>query len=87
MSPELKTLDELSCDNLDLAVVRGFFDGCDRFARAMTAMLDAAEVRLVVDGVEAPRWRWRELLTLADEPTGSTGVQLTITAAGIQRIG
>jgi hypothetical protein len=87
MSPELKTLDELLCEDLDLAVIRGLFDEEGRFVRALTMMLHAGEIRLVVDGGEAPHWRWAELLAAADESAGGARVQVAITDAGAERIG
>jgi hypothetical protein len=87
MSPELETLDQLLGGDLPLAVVRGFFEGDARFARAVAAMLHAGEVRLHVDGIEVPRWRWREVLSSTQEQSGPAGARLAITEAGVRRIG
>ena len=82
MSPELETLDQLQGGNMPIAQVRWLFDDRDRFERAIVAMLDAGEVRLIEgNGSEAPRWRWRQLL--ADGPAAT----LSITVAGARRIG
>lgn len=87
MSPELQTLDELLCEDLDLAVIRGLFDAEGRFVRALTMMLRAKEILLLVDGDEAPHWRSADLLASAGEPTGGTRVQVSITDAGARRMG
>lgn len=82
MSPELETLDQLLGGDLPLPVIRGLFDDQDRFARAITAMLEAGELRLVEAAeTDVPRWRWREVL---NANAGSTRV--AITKAGVKRI-
>jgi hypothetical protein len=86
MSPELETLDQLLGGDLPLAVIRGLFDDGERFARAVAAMLYAGEVRLYVDGDEAPRWRWAEVLAAARDQTDLANARLDITEAGIRRI-
>ena len=47
MSPELETLDQLEGGNLPLPIVRGIFREESRFVRAIEAMLEAGEVRLL----------------------------------------
>jgi hypothetical protein len=86
MSPELETLDQLLGGDLTLAVVRGLFETDVRFVRAVLAMLDAGEIRLYANGVEVPRWRWREMLS-APGQSGLAEPRLTITEAGGRRIG
>jgi hypothetical protein len=84
MSPELETLDQLLGGSLPLPVIRGLFDDDGRFVGAVTAMLDAGEVRLLAgDGYEVPRWQWRELLADRGEQTVA---RLDITRAGARRI-
>jgi hypothetical protein len=86
MSPELETLDQLMGGDLPLAIVRGFFDDDSRFTRALLAMLDAGEVRLLAtDGTELPRWRWRQVLSAAVGETDNTGALLSVTEAGARR--
>jgi hypothetical protein len=86
MSPELETLDQLLGGDLTLAVVRGLFETDERFVRAVLAMLDAGEIRLYANGVEVPRWRWRDMLS-APGQSGLAEPRLTITEAGARRVG
>ena len=87
MSPELATLDELLCEDLPLAVVRGLFDDGDRFVRAVSAMLETGEVCLYVDDDEVPRWERREALAAARDGKETAGARLAIAEAGVRRIG
>jgi hypothetical protein len=83
MSPELETLDQLLGGDLPLPVIRDLFPDGGRFARAITAMLDAGEVRLLAqDGTEGPRWQWREVLAAASNQSGANDYRLDITDAG-----
>ena len=83
MSPELETLDQLLGGSLPVPVVRDIFGDVNRFLRAVQAMLNDEEVRLVGrDGSEIPRWRIREVLTATE-----SDARLDITARGAQRIG
>jgi hypothetical protein len=86
MSPELETLDQLLGGDLTLAVVRGLFETDERFVQAVLAMLDVGEIRLYANGVEVPRWRWRDMLS-APGQSGLAEPRLTITEAGARRIG
>jgi len=86
MSPELEMLDQLLAGGMPLVVIRGLFDDGERFQRAAMAMLHAREVRLLVDGVEPPRWRWAEILTAAHDQEDSAGAWFEITEAGARRI-
>lgn len=83
MSSELETLDQLLGGDLPLPVIRGLFADGVRFAHAITAMLDAGEVRLVkADGAEVPKWQWREVLN-----ANAASTRVAITRAGVKRIG
>jgi hypothetical protein len=85
MSPELETLDQLLGGDMSLTIVRELFENQERFARAIAAMLDAGEVRLVdSDGTELPRWRWREVIA---GDTEGADLRLSITDAGERRVG
>lgn len=65
---------------MPLGLIRELFDDQERFARAIMAMLNAGEVRLIgADGVAVASWRWREELAAASE------VRLSITEAGARR--
>lgn len=87
MSPELETLDQLQGGSLPLQVVRGVFGQEGRFVRAIEAMLESREVRLIDgDGTEVPRWRWREVLTVPVQ-FETACVRVAITEAGARRIG
>ncbi len=84
MSPELETLDQLLGGDMPVTLVRGLFENRQRFARAIAAMLDAGEVRLIDrDGTELPRWRWRKVL--AGETEGAD-LRLSITDEGARRV-
>jgi hypothetical protein len=87
MSPELEMLDQLLGGELPLSVIRGLFDDSERFAQAVAAILHAGEVRLYVDGDEAPRWRWADVLSAPRDQTDLAGARLDITEAGVRRIG
>jgi hypothetical protein len=83
MSPELETLDQLLGGDLPLPIIRGLFGEESRFVRAIEAMLEAGEVRLIEgDDTDVSRWRWREVLT-----TPAANTRLSITEAGVRRIG
>lgn len=88
MSPELETLDQLLGGNLGLQVIRALFGDHKSFEGAVIAMLEAGEIRLLLsDGQEAPRWRWRDVLTMASGQVGEGECKLSITDAGVRRIG
>ncbi|HEX4607877.1 MAG TPA: hypothetical protein VH092_06715 [Urbifossiella sp.] len=85
MSPELETLDRLQGDDLPLTAVRRLYPDADRFARGVSALLAAGEVRLMAaDGSTVPGWQWR--LALAD-PGARPGVRVALPPAGARRIG
>jgi hypothetical protein len=82
MSPELETLDQLLGGDLPVSVIRDLFGDERQFARSVTAMLNAGELRLLTgDGEEVPRWQWREILN-----ANALGARLRITQAGARRI-
>lgn len=85
MSPELELLDQLLGDDLSLPVVRRIFPDDNFFARAMNAMLETGEVRLIGnDGVELPRWQWQQILRAREH---AAEIRVQITTAGASRIG
>jgi len=85
VSPELETLDELLGGDLPLPLIRGLYPDDARFARGLSGLLHAGEIRLVVeDGAELPGWRWREVLA---DPVTWLGLQVSLTPAGARRIG
>ncbi|MFM9862120.1 MAG: hypothetical protein ACKVRO_00815 [Micropepsaceae bacterium] len=69
MSRELDTLDQISEGGLPLQVVRRLYPDEKPFAVAIHALLRNGDVQLLSDGVEVPRWRWRELFEEEDEVT------------------
>jgi hypothetical protein len=82
VSPELETLDQLLGGDLPLPVIRSLFADEDRFALALTAMLDAGELRLVEgDGRDMSKWRWREVLN-----ANAASTRVAIAKAGVKRI-
>jgi hypothetical protein len=87
MSPELETLDQLLGGDLTLALIRSFFEDEKRFAQAITAMLNAGEVRmLAIDGTELHSWQWRDVLSLGSGEAIRTQTLLSITESGCRRI-
>jgi hypothetical protein len=84
MSPELDTLDQLLGGDLPLGVIRRIYPDDTRFAHGLSGLLHTGEVRLVADGTELPRWRWREVLAA---PDAWPGVWVSLTPAGARRIG
>ncbi|MBS0263884.1 MAG: hypothetical protein JSS02_18240 [Planctomycetes bacterium] len=82
MSPELETLDQLQGRDLSPTVIQPLFKDREHFLRAMRAMLETGDIRLVeADGAEAPRARWSQLLSV------ESGARLLLTSAGARRIG
>jgi hypothetical protein len=88
MSAELVILDELLTDDLPLSIVRRwFFDDDGRFRRAIAAMLDAGELRLLTaEGADIPRWQWREVLGNSVDAELWQKTHLSITALGAQKV-
>jgi len=82
MSPELETLDQLMADDLPVSVIRSLYPNEDRFLRAIEAMLDAGEIRLLdANNAEVPKWRRREVLTQQADTA-----RLSLTELGARRI-
>jgi hypothetical protein len=85
VSPELETLDQLLGGNMLLSQIRALYPDGARFARGLSGLLHAGEVRLLAeDSTELPQWRWREVLA---NPDSLEGVRVDITGAGVRRIG
>lgn len=61
MSAELETLDQLLGGDLPLQIIRDLYPDDETFAKSLQALLRNGDVRLLMDGVEVPQWRWREL--------------------------
>lgn len=61
MSLERETLDQISEGGLSLQVVRNFYPDHETFIKGIRGLLRNGDVRLLSEGVEVPRWRWREL--------------------------
>ena len=85
MSLELEVLDQLIGGDLPLPVVCELFDDESRFVRAIEAMLDTKEIRLLIDGSEVPRWRWHEILG-GSAASEAARARLTLTQVGARRI-
>jgi hypothetical protein len=83
MSPELETFDQLLGGDLPLAVVRSIFPDGDRFVRAILAMLECKELRLLLsDGTDVPHWQRSTVLAAV-----SDSARLALTPTGARRIG
>ena len=90
MSPELETLDQLLSGDLGLNVICALFGDNTAFVRAVSAMLQAGEVRLLTsDGLDVPRRRWSEVLVGASASGNEekADLKLSITEAGARRVG
>jgi hypothetical protein len=89
MSPELETLDQLLGGDMTLGLVRAFFADGPSFVRAVTAMLQARDVRLLgSDREEVPRHQWAEVLAATgSSKEGQGAFKLSITEAGARRVG
>ena len=62
MSLELETLDQLCGGDMPLSVIRQIFADGRHFERAILAMLDDGDVRLLRNGTVAAPWEWRRLV-------------------------
>ena len=83
-APDLETLDQLLGGDLSLTIIRGLFEDDQRFTRAMLAMLDARELRLLApDGDDVPKWRRQAVLasTTNGEPVDVYKISITDSAA------
>lgn len=84
MSPELETLDQLIGGDLPLIVLRRFYSDDLGFNRGLSGLLRAGEVRLSLDGMDVPEWRWREVLA---NPDKWSTLRAHLTSFGARRIG
>jgi hypothetical protein len=83
-SPELETLDQLSGEDMPLAVIRQLFGNADHFRKAILAMLHEGDIALLSqDGGIVPQWEWKPLL---NDPTRWPGKRLSLTDSGAKRI-
>ena len=88
MTPELEVLEQVIDSDLPLSVIARLFPGLDHCVRAIGAMLDAGDVRVVDPyGQAVPSWRWHELQETKALWSDGTQYRLAITDAGAKRIG
>ena len=86
MSPELETLDQLSGQNLSLSIIRQLFSDDDHFLRAVLAMLQSGEIRILLgDGIEVPHWQTHDIL-VSELSEANSEIMLEITSIGAKRI-
>ncbi|HEV3300547.1 MAG TPA: hypothetical protein VG055_12945 [Planctomycetaceae bacterium] len=85
-SIELETLDQLLGGTLPLATIRSLYDSQDHFVRAITAMLHTGQVRLVANGKDVEKYRWRNMLGNSDSQSETENVWLEITDVGARRV-
>ena len=84
MSPELETLDQLLAGDMSLAIVQSLYADEKTFREGVIGLLTCGDVQLVVDGNNAPAWRWREIMS---DPDALNRAKLQITKKGVRRIG
>jgi hypothetical protein len=83
--PELDTLDQLQGGPLSLSIVRQIFRDESRFAYAIQKMLADGDIQLLdADGIEVPKWQWRNVLEISE---GAPKYTFAITDRGAKRIG
>jgi hypothetical protein len=85
-SIELETLDQLLGGALPLATIRSLYDSQDHFVRAMTAMLHTEQVRLVANGIDVEKYRWRNVLGNSGSQSEPDNVWVEITDVGARRV-
>ena len=86
MSLERETLEQVFNSDMPLSVIRDFYPDDKTFAIAMHALLRNGDVRLVSDGVEVPRWRWRELFEAGGIKKELSRFRLEITEQGARLV-
>ncbi len=67
---------------MPLEVIRGLYPDDQTFSVAVHALLRNGDVRLLSDGVEVPRWRWRELFEAGGVTQELPRLRLEITDQG-----
>ena len=86
MSPELQTLDELLCENLQLSFIRTLFPDDKSLATAIDAMLRNGHIRLKHEGLVVPEWQWRELFSTGGWASEQSQLWLELTDQGAKFI-
>lgn len=86
MSLERETLDQILDSDLPLQVIRNLYPDDKTFGVAIHALLRNAHVRLTSDGVEIPRWRWRELFEAGGATEEMPRLRLEITEQGARLV-
>jgi hypothetical protein len=86
MSLELETLDQISEGGLPLQVVRDFYPDDKTFTAAIHALLRNGDVRLLSEGAEVPRWRWRELFDEGCVTNEMPLLRLELTDQGVRTL-
>ncbi len=87
MSPEIEVLDQLLGGDLPLNVIAGLFPDLHRCRRALAAMLEGGEVRMLnAEGRPIPPWRYRELEGIPSFWAKGTPYRLSITDVGAARV-
>jgi hypothetical protein len=86
MSLERETLDQVVDSDMPLTVIRNLYPHDKAFAVAIYALLRNGDVRLLLDGVEVPQWRWRELFEESGVTEEMTRLRLAITDKGVSRV-
>ncbi len=69
-----------------VTVIRSLYDDGQHFVRAINAMLQIGQLRLLANGEEVPHYRWREVLSFSDDQCGAVNLCLEVTEFGARRV-
>ena len=72
---------------MSLAIVRRFHPNDVTFRPGLLGLLRRGDIRIVVDGIEVPEWRWREILSISDVADELPRLKIRITEQGIHKMG
>ena len=86
-APELETLDQLLCGDLELTVIRKLYLDDAAFLRGVLGLLNCGDVRLFSSRKnEIPEWQWRELFKEGAVLGQLEELNLHLTEQGVRRI-
>ena len=86
MSPERETLDQLLTGSMSLRIVRALHPNDRAFATSIHALMRNGDVLLTLEGVEVPRWQWRELFEAGGVTQELQRFALALTEQGARRV-
>lgn len=86
-SPEMETLDQLLGGEMQLSIIRQFYDSDESFTGGTLALLQNGDVRLFDQShTEVPRWRWRPLFEVGEVLAALPSFTLYVTKAGAAKV-